>query len=64
MIILITGASHTGKTVLAQKLLENIFDQQMHMWIKEANSEFIDRFQQNQIIRQGYECFSVMEKKR
>lgn len=27
MIILITGASHTSKTVLAQKLLENIFDQ-------------------------------------
>ena len=24
MIILITGASHTGKTVLAQKLLEKI----------------------------------------
>ena len=24
MIVLITGASHTGKTALAQKLLENI----------------------------------------
>ena len=24
MIILITGASHTGKTLLAQRLLENI----------------------------------------
>lgn len=42
MIILITGASHTGKTILAQKLLEKY--KYPYLSIRIIASNFLDMF--------------------